>query len=78
MTPTLSLAFLVAGFTVLAGCTNDPSANAQLEGQRAPLAGQSSNTLNSPTSGPTSEGLAGGTETANPPELDPDRGTKIR
>ena len=36
-------------------------------------------TLNSPTTGPTSSGLSGGTEESAPPELvNPDRGTRVR
>ena len=45
---------------------------------REPLTSPGLNTLNSPTTGPTSAGLSGGTTESAPPELDPNRGTKIR
>ena len=73
----LCLAVWVVGLTVVAGCSTDPSASADTEGERASLATSSENTLNSPTAGPTSSGLSGGTEASDPPELDPDRGTKL-
>lgn len=77
MMKTLSLVALLAGLGAVAGCSTDPNATADLEDQRAPLAGRSSNNLNSPTTGPSSEGLPGGTNTDSSPELDPNRGRKI-
>ncbi len=78
MMKTLCLAVLFTGMLGVAGCNTDPNASADAEEKRASLATSSENTLNSPTAGPTGAGLPGGTETSNPPELDPDRGTKIQ
>ena len=72
------LAAVFAGLTIVTGCTSDPTATADIPEDRAPLTSPGTNTLNSPTAGPTSSGLSGGTEASAPPELDPDRGTKIR
>ena len=58
----LCLGALCAALLVAAGCHSDATATAEAEDQRAPLAGSSANSLNSPTAGPTSEGLPGGTE----------------
>ena len=74
MRKTLCLATLSAGMMALAGCHSDATTTAEVQDERAPLAGSSGNSLNSPTTGPTSEGLPGGTQTDAPPEFDPDRG----
>ena len=76
MTKTFCIIVSLAGLLALAGCSSDATTNAEAEDQRAPLAGSSGNNLNSPTTGPTSEGLPGGTETEAPPEFDPDRGAR--
>ena len=78
MTKMLRLTVFLAGSLAVAGCANDPNATADVEGDRAPLTSPGLNTLNSPTAGPTSAGLSGGTTESAPPELDPNRGTKIR
>ena len=78
MMKTLWLSVVLAGVGFLAGCANNPDATADVEGDRAPLTSPGLNTLNSPTAGPTSAGLSGGTTESAPPELDPNRGTKIR
>ena len=67
MKKTLQLTVLCAGLAV-AGCASDPNATADVEGDRAPLTTPSTNTLNSPTTGPTSDGLSGGTTESAPPE----------
>ena len=62
MKKSLCLSALLAGLLAAAGCHADATATAEAEDQRSPLAGSSGNSLNSPTAGPTSEGLPGGTE----------------
>ena len=70
MTNTLRLAVLCAAIAVAtAGCANNPNATADVEGDRAPLTSPGTNTLNSPTTGPTSAGLSGGTAESAPPEI---------
>ena len=50
---------LCATAALLFGCANDtPTTNT--EGARSPLANPAENTLNSPTTGPSSAGLPGG------------------
>lgn len=78
MTKTFWLAAVFVGLTTVAGCSTDPNATADIPEDRAPLTSPGTNTMNSPTAGPTSSGLSGGTEASAPPELDPNRGTKIR
>ena len=68
MKKTLRLTVLCAGLA-MAGCANDPNATADVEGDRAPLTTPSTNTMNSPTAGPTSDGLSGGTNESAPPEI---------
>lgn len=70
MMKTFRLALLCAGIAVAAaGCANNPDATADVEGARAPLTSPGSNTLNSPTTGPTSAGLSGGTTESAPPDI---------
>ncbi len=68
MKKTLRLTVLCAGLA-MAGCANDPNATADVEGDRAPLTTPSTNTMNSPTAAPTSDGLSGGTNESAPPEI---------
>ena len=65
------LAIVSAAFAaaLLAGCASDPNATADIEGDRAPLTTPGTNTMNSPTAGPTSDGLSGGTAGSAPPEI---------
>ena len=73
------LAVLTAGFATLlaTGCATNPNFTADVEDDRAPLTSPGMNTLNSPTAGPTSAGLSGGTVESAPPTLDPNRGTNL-
>ena len=76
MRKTFCIAVALGGLLAFAGCKSDPTASTEVDDQRAPLAGSSANSLNSPTAGPTSEGLPGGTDTDTTPEFNSDRGAR--